>query len=273
MITGGCGVCASALVDLKCETIFVDRLERADHIAADKFLQFDLRDLDALRAAAYDCDAIVHLATRTIVDEDSQNVLKENIEINTNVLKVAYDCGVERVIFASTNHVVGMVELENAPHIYELDSDIIVDKDTPTRPDSFYGVSKVFGESLGRYYAESGGPKFYALRIGAIVGAHEDHPFAYAERFSRINNFDRNSEKYELYVKRLKALWQSRRDFLQIVDLCLKHEGARFDVFYSTSDNPRGWLDISYAKKVLGYKPLDNAELFTEFPGRTVTEI
>jgi len=64
----------------------------------------------------------------------------------------------------------------------------------------------------------------------------------------------------------LKAIWQSRRDFVQMVDLCLHYDGPRFDVFYGVSDNPRCWLDIEHAKKALGYLPHDNAESWTVPP-------
>jgi len=240
-------------------------------IPKEQFLRFDLKDYDTLAEAVKPCEAIVHLATGFANKENNHTHLRENIEVTHNVLRAAHEYGIERVIFASSNHVVGMVEIENAPAIYEIDGKVCVDKDSPVRPDSLYGVSKVFGEDLGRYYAENGGPKFYALRIGAVLDAHEDHPFAYAEKYSKIENFDRSSARYEYFEKRLKAIWQSRRDFCQMVDLCLKYQGPHFDIFYGTSDNPRGWMDISYAKKMLGYKPQDNAELFSGVSGLAVS--
>jgi len=258
LITGGCGTCASVLTALDYDTLFVDRLDCVNMIPKERFLQFNLKNYNALCEAIKPCEAIVHLASGFANEEDNHTHLRENVEVTHNVLKAANEYGIERVIFASSNHVVGMIEIENAPEIYEIDGKVLVDKDSPVRPDSLYGVSKVFGENLGRYYAENGGSKFYAIRIGAILDAHEDHPYAYAEMFSKKENFDRHNTQYEHHEKRLKAIWQSRRDFLQMINLCLKYDGPQFDIFYGTSDNPRSWMDISYAKKALGYKPQDN---------------
>jgi nucleoside-diphosphate-sugar epimerase len=131
-------------------------------------------------------------------------------------------------------------------------------QDANVRPDSFYGVSKAFGENLGRFYAENGGPKFYAIRIGALV--HEDHPYAHAERGVISGKWERDSPQYNLMVKRLKSLWISKRDFVQLINLCLQYNAPNYDSFYAVSNNPRRWLDIEYPRKRLGYEPQDNAE-------------
>jgi len=210
------------------------------------------------------CNAVVHLAAASSPSSSWDEVLRDNIIGMQNVLEAARIAGVERVIFGSTNHVVGMYEAEHAPKIYGLSPKILLTRGAEPRPDSFYGVSKLYGENLGRFYSETGGPKFYALRIGSLV--REDHPFAHAERGVLSGEWERNSPKYDLMVQRLKCLWISKRDFAQIVDLCLSYDALSYDTFYAVSNNPRRWLDIEYARSALGYAPQDNAEDWAEPP-------
>lgn len=265
-ITGACGKCGTALVALPYDKVFFDRLGCVSELLGEHFVQSDLNDIDVLAEAMQGCDAVIHLAASTSPESTWEETLRNNIEGTRNVLKIACDMGVEWFILASSNHVVGMYEVDNAPQIYELGHGIVVDRHAPIRPDSYYGVSKAFGESLGRYFAENGGPKFYAIRIGAVQGAEDDHPYAYAEDGVKKGLWERGSEAYQLKEKRLKAIWQSRRDFVQMIDLCLQYDGPTFDIFYGVSDNPRRWLDIEHAKAVLGYQPQDNAEHWTSPP-------
>jgi len=114
--------------------------------------------------------------------------------------------------------------------------------------------------------AERGAFRFCALRIGAVRSAIDDHPFAYAEQGVQDGRWVRDSENYREQEGRLKALWQSRRDFRLMVQLILDsrmREEDQFEVFYGTSDNARGWLDLDHARRQLGYIPMDRAEDWT----------
>jgi len=262
-ITGACGLCGSALAALPHEKICFDRFDPPPALGKCQFIKGDLSDLNLLRKGMQGCQAVIHLAGSSRPDSPWEEVLSNNIIGTYNIVKASVDMGVERIVFASSNHVVGMYELDNAPGIYELGHGIHIDKNAVIRPDSYYGMSKAFGENLGRYYAEKGGPRFYAIRIGSVRGAGEDHPYAYAESGVKRLLWKRGSKHYETQKKRLKAIWQSRRDFVQMVELCLKDEEAIFNIFYGISDNPRSWLDVEYAKVALGYRPRDNAEDWT----------
>jgi len=264
LITGGCGQCGSALTALPHQKVFLDREGCVEILGNSEFVQGDLGDITALQKAMSGCNAVVHLAAASSPSSPWDEVLRDNIIGTQNVLEAARKAGVERVVFGSTNHVVGMHEVENAPEIYGLGPKIVLTRSAEPHPDSLYGVSKLYGEHLGRFYAETGGPKFYALRIGSLVW--EDHPFAHAERGVLSGEWKRNSPKYDLMVQRLKCLWISKRDFVQIVDLCLSYDALRYDTFYAVSNNPRRWLDIEYARSALGYVPQDNAENWTEPP-------
>jgi len=72
--------------------------------------------------------------------------------------------------------------------------------------------------------------------------------------------YERGSEPYERDLARMKAMWQSRRDFAHQVDCCLRDDTVSFDIFYGVSDNRRRWLDLEHARSVIGYDPRDDGE-------------
>ena len=126
----------------------------------------DIVDLDALGAAFEGADAIVHLAATSAVESAWEAVLPSNLIGTYNVFEAARRAGVERVVFASSNHAIGTNETENAPSLYELDDPRVWDETAEIRPDSLYGVSKVYGEAMARYYVDHHGLKAFCLRIG-----------------------------------------------------------------------------------------------------------
>ena len=116
----------------------------------------DIRDLAALERAMSGIDCVVHLAG---VPEEAawETVLPLNIEGCYNVFEAARRRGVKRVIFASSNHAVGFHRRER-----------FIDNTVDPRPNSRYGVSKVFGEAVGRLYADKHGLSVACLRIGTF---------------------------------------------------------------------------------------------------------
>ena len=89
------------------------------------------------------------------VEADWPTILQANIAGCYNLFEAARRQGVRRVVFASTNHVVGFY-----PRATRIDHQV------PPRPDSRYGVSKAFGEALGRFYADKFGLGVMCIRIG-----------------------------------------------------------------------------------------------------------
>ena len=71
--------------------------------------------------------------------------------------------------------------------------------DTPPRPDTLYGVSKVFGEALARYYCDRYGFQVACLRIGTFAERPPD--------------------------QRSQASWLSPADCARLVDACLRSTG------------------------------------------------
>ncbi len=164
-----------------------------------------------------------------------------------NVFEAARQGGANRVIFFSSMHVNGLYE-RDAPYSaiaqgnYQgLTPDRIplVTHEMPVRPDGPYAVSKIFGEALGRYYAEEYGMVVICVRLGT---AGED---------------DRPVDDARSYVS-----WVSHRDLADMVERCIDVEGITYDIFYGASDNTWKIYDTPRAWRVLGFLPQDNAENF-----------
>jgi uronate dehydrogenase len=193
--------------------------------AGEELIAADIRDMAALEHAMAGIDCVVHLAG--VPEEDSwDKVLSLNIEGCFNVFEAARRHGVKRVVFASSNHAVGFHRRER-----------FIDNTVAPRPDSRYGVSKVFGEALGRLYADKHGISVACLRIGTF------------------RTPDRPAEARQLLT------WISHRDMVQLVRRCIDHPHYHFVVAYGVSNNLRSRWDNTNVK-FLGYRPVDDAETF-----------
>ena len=213
----------------------------------------DIVDLDALVAAFDGADVVVHLAATSAVQSAWEAVLPSNLIGTYNVFEAARRAGVEKVVFSSSNHAIGTYETENAPALFELDDDRVWDHTAEIRPDSLYGVSKVYGEAMARYYVDHHGLKAYCLRIGGTRGLDDpSHP----ENLWKPE-FD-NDPEILATRKRMRAVWLSERDCIQLIERCIESD-LDWVLCYGISDNPRKFWDIEHAKDVLGYAPQDAA--------------
>lgn len=185
----------------------------------------DLVDYDAVLAAMDGIDTVVHLAGAASPEASWGQVLDANIVGTRNVLEAARATGVARVVFASSNHAMGMYDrLEQWP----------VYPGTLPRADSLYGVSKVFGETLGRYYFDEYGLSFIALRIGWVTG-----------------------DPTIVDTDVLHAMWLSEADAAQVVRCAIEAE-TPFGIYYAISDNPNRRWSMTNTMLELGYRPQDS---------------
>ncbi|MCW2870388.1 NAD(P)-dependent oxidoreductase, partial [Actinacidiphila oryziradicis] len=119
----------------------------------------DLADKDALREAVRGIDAIIHLAGISL-EAPFEKILRANIEGTYNLYEAAREEGVRRVLFASSNHAVGFTPRP-------VSDDPLIPVSTPRRPDTFYGLSKGFGEDLAQLYWDLHGVETVSVRIGS----------------------------------------------------------------------------------------------------------
>lgn len=197
-------------------------------------------------------DSVVHLAAEADVRTRWEGVLRANIIGTRNVLEAARRQGVPHVVFASSNHVIGMYEVDGAPEIYELHDGRVYDDTVAPRPDSLYGVSKGFGELLGRYYSDRHGLRVICLRIGGVTEEGRPPPGVPLE----VDPARLDDEERRL---RSRAIWLSHRDCAQLIRRAIDADGVRWAIAYGTSDNPRQMWNLTSARTLLGYEPEDSA--------------
>ncbi len=222
----------------------------------------DVRNLDGLVEAFTGANAVVHMAATSAVGSSWDAVLNSNLIGTYNVFEAARLAGVEKVVFASSNHAIGTFETQNAPDLYQLDDPRVADETAEIQPDSLYGVSKVYGEAMARYYVDHHGLKAYCLRIGGVRDPQDpSHPDNLWQP-----QFD-NDEAKLATRRRTRGVWLSERDCVQLVERCLASD-RDWVLCYGISNNPRRFWDIEHAREVLGYDPQDAAPEEIA-PGRT----
>src|SRR4030095_7739116 len=112
-------------------------------------------DRAAVAELLRDVEAVVHLGGVS-TEAPFGPILAANIVGVFHLYEGARLHGARRVVFASSNHVIGFYR-----------QDEVIDTRVPPRPDTYYGVSKAFGENLSRYYWERHGIEPVCLRIGS----------------------------------------------------------------------------------------------------------
>lgn len=137
----------------------------------------------------------------------------------------------DRIVFASSNHAVGYTpspggEVPAAPGT-------LIPVDTPRRPDTYYGLSKCFGEDLAQLYWDKFGQETVSVRIGSC----------FAEPTS----------------VRMLSVWMSPADGARLFHAALTAPSVGHSVVYGSSANTRIWWDLSSAR-ALGYEPQDDSE-------------
>ena len=216
----------------------------------------DIADFDAIAPAFEGIDAVVHLAASPAVETPWAEILPNNLIGTYHVFEAARRANVGRVVFASSNHVIGMDEIANAPAIYDPADGRVFDHTAEPRPDSLYGVSKLFGEGLGRYHVERHGMAVVCLRIGTVRAEDDPTDPALLASVPEPLAFLTPEER----ARRMRATWLSRRDCAELIAAALEAE-VRWAVVYGVSANPRRFWDIAHARRVLGWAPRDAAPL------------
>jgi uronate dehydrogenase len=207
------------------ELILSDIREPRDLHEDERFVRADLMSLDELCAATAGMDAIIHFGGHSL-EAEWQDILDANIVGTRNVFEAARLTKVKRVVFASSNHVLGFYDRASKQTIA-----------TIPLPDSRYGVSKVFGEAMGALYAHKYGLRVLVLRIGKCDWKPDDD-------------------------RRLK-IWLHPEDLIQLLKIGIESSDINYEIFFGCSDNDKSWWDNSRAYE-LGYKPQFNSAVFAD---------
>ncbi|WP_370615974.1 NAD-dependent epimerase/dehydratase family protein [Mumia sp. Pv 4-285] len=183
----------------------------------------DVTDPITVAHAVEGVEAVVHLAG--IPEESSlPEALVSHVHTTATVLDAMVAQGVDRIVYASSNHAVG-----RTPRTDRLTTDV------RPRPDTFYGVGKVAAEGLLSLYADAHGIAAVALRIGSFLP--------------------------EPATRRHLSTWLSYGDAVRLVEAAVTGPVDGFTAVYGISANTQGWWDMEPGRR-LGYQPRDDAEAY-----------
>jgi uronate dehydrogenase len=185
----------------------------------------DLADRDAVMELTRDVDMVIHMGG---VGKEStfEAILQSNYVGFYNLYEGCRKNGVRRIVWGSSNHAIGFY-----PRTQTIDASV-----TP-RPDSNYGVSKVFGEGMAQYYWDKFRLESVSIRIGSCFPEPTD--------------------------RRMLTTWLSYPDFVHLVERCLFAPRVEHTTVYGVSNNDSLLWDNRLASHI-GYRPSDNAELYRE---------
>jgi len=212
-------------------THLVDRLRLSDindmGAAAphEEIFQGDVADAALMMEITRDVDMVIHLGGQS-VEGTWESVLNSNIAGFYNMYEGCRKNRVRRLIWGSSNHAIGFYPREQ-----------VIDASVYPRPDSNYGVSKVFGEALAQYYWDKFGFETVSIRIGSCFPKPLD--------------------------RRMLTTWLSYPDFTHLIERCLIAPRVAHTVIYGVSDNSSKLWDNHMAAHI-GFRPKDDAEVYRD---------
>ena len=187
----------------------------------EEIFQGDVADAELMAEITRDVDMVIHLGGQS-VEGTWESVLNSNIVGFYNMYEGCRKNGVKRLIWGSSNHAIGFYAREQ-----------VIDASVYPRPDSNYGVSKVFGEALAQYYWDKFNFETVSIRIGSCFPKPVD--------------------------RRMLSTWLSYPDFTHLIERCLIAPRVAHTVIYGVSDNNSKLWDNHMAAHI-GFRPKDNAE-------------
>ncbi|MDO8311276.1 MAG: NAD(P)-dependent oxidoreductase, partial [Sideroxyarcus sp.] len=195
---------------------------------SEEVVRCDLADRSAVMSLLDGVDAVLHFGGIS-TEAPFSAIMQANILGMANLYEAVHQAGVRRVVFASSNHVVGFYRTTD-----------LIDAVDPTRPDSLYGVSKCFGESLSRYYYDRFGIETVCLRIGSAFPAPKNN--------------------------RMMTTFFSYDDLIEFLRCSLFAPRVGHTIAFGVSDNRNKWWDNRLAAH-LGFVAKDNSDQFAHmFP-------
>jgi nucleoside-diphosphate-sugar epimerase len=218
-------------------------------VAGIPHLVADIADAEAIRPAFAGIHTVLHLAAAVGPGQidDWKATMAGTVQGTLNVYEAARSAGVKRVVFFSSGAVQINWELDaeypfgklmNGPDDEIPASWPVVGETWPVRPCNPYAVGKLFGEDLGRYYADKYGISTLVVRLGAVLPG--DRPTS----------------------RRHVAGFCSQADCLQLIDKCLSAPAdLKYEIFFGISENAWRWRDTARTKQVLGWRPTGDSAL------------
>ena len=228
VVTGAAGIVGTLLrgrLDHLAEEVVLSDLADVETSGNEVSRPCDVTDLDAVCALLRGGGDVLHFGGQS-VEAPFERILNANLIGAYNVYEAARLEGVRRVLFPSSNHAIGFHTRETK-----------LDADSPVRPDTLYGVSKVYGEGLARLYWDKFGIESLIVRIGSCFPEPKD--------------------------ERMLATWMSADDMVRLIERMVRAPRLGCPIVYGVSDNEEVWWDNGKAA-YLGWRPQDSSEPWRE---------
>ena len=177
LVTGGAGFIGSnlvkALIELGTfEITVIDNLSTGFRENLDScldkvaFIEGDIRDADLINSVTKHVDIIFHLAAHVGNIKSIEHPVRDaeiNIVGSLNILQAAKNNGIKKIVYSSSAATLG--EPEYLP----------IDEKHPTRPSSFYGVSKLSAEKYVLSYGQTYNIPVVCLRYFNVYGENQKY--------------------------------------------------------------------------------------------------
>lgn len=231
LITGASGNLATKLIEAWGETYDLLLLDIDPH-GREEIVRADLSVFDEEWLRYFElADTVIHLAANPNELATWEELERPNLDAMANVFGACIMTGVERVIFASSNHVMGG---------YRELGDMPITTDLPPRPGNAYGASKLMGERLGKSLADSTQTTFIALRLGWCQNGR-NRPDTLPDDWAR-------------------SLWLSNGDMVRLFTAAVETDlDPIYYVLNGLSNNRGSRWDIMVTERTLGFVAEDDA--------------
>jgi len=187
------------------------------------FKKLNIKNFKEVNKILKKTDLIIHFGAYSN-EGPFQEILESNILGTYNIWKSAEKNKIKRIIFASSIHSVGMYRANET-----------INHKVMHKPDTFYGLSKCFGENLAQMYWDKCGIECLTIRILSCA---------------------------KVTSKRSLSTWLSYDDLIRIVIQSTKIKKLGFEIIYGVSNNKRLNVDNTNATRKLKINIKDNAEKF-----------
>jgi len=287
VVTGGAGFIGSHIAEFlshKHEVVILDNLSTGkrenigflldmENVA---FVEGSITDATLLHDVFQNAEGIFHQAAIPSVPRSIENPAatnEANVTGTLHVLIAAKDCGVKKVVYASSSSVYG-----DTPTLPKVES-------MPPNPKSPYAVSKLAGEYYCRVFSEVYGLETVSLRYFNVFGPRQDPMSQYAAVIPRFitrildgkppvifgdgkqtRDFTYVKDVVQANVKAMQSnasgvfnvAYNQRINLLELADLIMEYTGIRVRPVHEAArpgDIKDSLADISAARKAFGYSP------------------
>ena len=222
LITGAAGAVGTVLAAVLRDRHQLRGFDREEMPDLTDAIVGDIGDFDRVRAATEGMDAVIHLVN--VPGGQWEDALQSMVG-TYNVFEAAHQCSVRRVAYASR---AGVLPQAFYPRTMQRTMDML------PKPDSYYTISKVFGESIGYMYSSRFDMEVVAVRIG---------------------NFNRNRDQ-PAHPHHL-----SHGDCVRVFEQAITYPGVKFEVVFGVSDSDWPLYDMDHGRQAIGYHPQDRSHV------------